>query len=166
MLNNNRAVFRTAINALIFSICILASVVGCTEEPDRYYISVHQLRLEPEKYRNKEVALKGYLSHRLSKTGGPIFLFATKDDAEMRNNAAGVFIDVLANERLSTIENCLEHFVEVVGTFRETDDRYAGGGLGVTNVEWLKIITEPTPGLNKPNREKNYCVLSPGMKSE
>lgn len=145
---------------------LLVSGLACgsdEEMPGRANISIHKLRSNPSNYVGRSVVIKGFLSRAFSSTGGPIVLYATRDDAEMRNIPSSVFIDLHNNERLVDINNCLERFVEVAGTFRDTDDPYAGGGLGIADVEWLKIITEPTSELKSPSQDESYCVLLPGV---
>lgn len=101
--------------------------------------------------------MKGFLSRSISQKGGAILLYATKDDAEMRNLVASVLID-LSSSSASSIEDCLEHFVEVAGIFQTTSRENAQGELGITDLEWMKILTTPTSGLEKRDRDADYCV--------
>ena len=135
----------------------LTIVSACSNESYRMYGSVHQLRIEPERYEGQSIIVKGFLSRSISQKGGAILLYATKDDAEMRNLVASVLID-LSSSSASSIEDCLEHFVEVAGIFQTTSRENAQGELGITDLEWMKILTTPTSGLEKRDRDADYCV--------
>ena len=122
---------------------LLCMVAGCRGhvQDDPYFITVHQLRIEYERYIGHEVVIKGYLSGRLWEGVWPPYLYATSDDATMRNQSASVFIDVHNNPRLVELADCMERFVEVKGTFRETDDPELRG-LGIAGIHYMRIVPD------------------------
>jgi len=136
---------------LVFVYCVVIITPGCQEDGPRY-ISIHHLRIEHEKFIGREIIIKGYLSGMLAENLQPAYLYATSDDANMRNRSAAVFIDVYNNPRLIDISDCMERFVEVKGTFGETNNPHLKG-LGMTEIRHLRIVPHsPDRGMEA------YCV--------
>ncbi|MGY6586989.1 MAG: hypothetical protein ACXIUB_01740 [Wenzhouxiangella sp.] len=140
---------RQFIFALIAA-CVSVAVVGCSND-ETHYITVNELRSHHQVYLGEEVVLKGYLSGRYAEAHGSPYLFATSDDAIMRNQPAAVFIDLYGNAWVTDISDCMEKFVQVRGIFRVTDNPY-NPGLAVTDIESLWILPPSDDGLNV------YCV--------
>lgn len=147
--------------ACAFTAMFLAS---CASEPDRLMATVHQIRIKPEFYDNKTVIVKGYLSRMLTENTGPVFLFASKEDAYLRNFPAGVFVDIPGDARDANMSRCLEHHVQVIGVFREVSDPSGNPGFGITDLELLKIYSPVGQSSTQDERKDTYCVLPGGQK--
>lgn len=157
--------FQTSIFRLISALSAYAlavlSVTGCHEDNDaRHYISVHELRIHHEKYIGKKIVMRGYLSGWNSASVGAPYLFATSDDAKMRNGAASVFIDLYENPWTKDISKCKEAFVQVSGIFRETENPN-NSGFAIADVDALWIIGDQASIWMLPTedvQEDAYCV--------
>lgn len=141
--------YRIGLRALLTA-CLIALVGGCSDD-EVHHITVYELRIQSQDYSGKKVVLKGYLSGRYAEAHGSPYLFATTDDAKMRNQAAAVFIDLYGNPWVKDVDECMEHFVQVQGTFRVTDNPH-NPGLGVTDIESLWKLPPSGDGLDE------YCV--------
>jgi hypothetical protein len=141
--------YRIGARALII-VCLIVLVGGCSDD-EVHHVSIHELRVHNQDYIGKKVVLKGFLSGRYAEAHGSPYLFATTDDAMMRNQAAAVFIDLYENPWVNDIDKCMEHFVQVWGTFRVTDNPY-NPGLGVTDIDSLRKLPPSDAGLDE------YCV--------
>lgn len=133
---------------IVVSLFVLVS--GCSDD-EVHHVSIHELRVHSQHYTGKNIVLKGFLSGRYAEAHGSPYLFATTDDAMMRNQAAAVFIDLYENPWVNDLAECMEQFVQVWGTFRVTDNPY-NPGLGVTDIDSLRKLPPINTGLN------DYCV--------
>ncbi len=126
---------------LIF--CCLPTLISCDDGSGIYHVSVHQLRIQESDYIDKNVVVSGYFSRSFSETSGTLFLYATKDDADMRNHLAGIAIKFIRNDDVSIIEPCLNHFVSMVGLYQFDDDPFTGGGLRLFVSARIGTLDEP-----------------------
>lgn len=137
---------------------IIVVLGGCASEREVHYVSVHQLRIEPNRYIGEQVSLRGYLSRRWGPETGVPYIFATSDDARMANQAAAVFVDLYGNTRVTDLSACMQQFVEIEAEFGPTLDPEAGGGLGLRNVRYLWVVHTSSRGFNESSQELEACV--------
>lgn len=137
---------------------IVVVLGGCASEHEVHYISVHQLRIEPERYVGDQVSLRGYLSRRWGPETGVPYLFATSDDARMANQAAAVFVDLYGNTRTTDLSACMQQFVEIEAEFGPALDPEAGSGLSLRDVRYLWVVQTGSHGSDESFQELEACV--------
>ncbi len=134
---------RAKILKIVFVFCCLSTLLSCDDGSGIYHVSVHQLRIQESDYINKKVVVSGYFSRAFSEKNGPLFLYATKDDADMRNNPAGIAIKFIRNDNISIILPCLNHFVSMIGIYQYDDTPNTGGGLRLFVSPRISILDKP-----------------------
>ena len=111
-------------------VILLLNLSVCVYSETRYErVSVHQLVIQSDKYLDKNVRVKGYIARG---TGG-IYIFATKDDAIMKNAAAGIPLKIINKLDLEGHASCLNRFVLIFGEYKYDDQ---------SNTKGNKIFTQ------------------------
>lgn len=129
---------RISISMLSLLILVFSAIfaAGCTKQQVSQYVSVHQLRVNPGKYENSRVIVKGYLARFPGFDAGRPFLYATKDDAGIVNLPAGVPVSFdISGERYSS---CYQRYVQITGTFAASLD---DGGYEIYEIVDIEYIT-------------------------
>jgi len=110
----------------LINICIITSIIfvtACKEEFVGFEkVSVHQLIFSSDNYLGNKVSVKGFFA----RGEGSHQLFATKDDALLRNNPAGITIEYHDEYIMKSREPCLDRFVQFLGVYKSDSDSSKG----------------------------------------
>ncbi len=156
MLNN----YKFGNNSKYLMLLFLSLIVelGGNVKGDTLMVSVHQLRISSSEYINKPIFIKGYLSRSFANGAGRLLLYATKDDSFMRNLASSVPINLHNNLFLKENFECEEHFIEIRGVFRRSNAPNIQGGLSISDISWMMIITEPSQSNSDESINEGICI--------
>lgn len=95
-------------------------------------VSAVDLLVAPEKHEGVVVSVKGYLSG----DSGSLFLYLTRDHAEMEDIVSAIIVADFF-EMGASQSDCLDKYVEVVGRF----ERDRGVVYAINRVERISLVT-------------------------
>jgi len=145
--------YQNSLKWIAITFLVVFIVCGCSSDSvGPKSISMYELIVHHEDYIGDELIVRGYLSRFVTDELGPIHIYPSKSDADMRNYTTAVFVDLLDNPWIVNLEGCINQQVEIQAFFRQTQNPY-NPVFGFTDV-----MTLATQGENQL-QFTNYCVL-------